>query len=163
MPPILDALVLWAHLFSAVIFVGGSFFMWMVVVPASHLLTEDEQERTRVVGRIAKRFARIVNPALVALVVTGVYNATWYLPSAGALFDSYAGRLLLVKASAVVALIALLYVSNVYFGRRITRLAREGRLEELGALRRTSRLVSFANLALMAFILLMVAVMQTTT
>ncbi len=162
-PPIVDAVVLWIHLFSAVLFVGGSFFMWIVVVPASHTLTENESERTRMVGRIAKQFARVVNPALLVLVVTGIYNASWYLPSTGALLGSYAGRLLFAKLLAVVALLLLLYVSNVYFGRRITRLAREGRLDELRALRRTSRLVSFANLGLMAFILLLVALMQTTT
>jgi putative copper resistance protein D len=159
-PPIVDALVLWVHLFSAVLFVGGSFFMWIVVVPASHMLTEDESERTRIVGKIAKQFAKVVNPSLLVLVVTGVYNVTWYLPSAGALLGSYSGRLLAIKVSAVAALLVLLYISNVYFGRRITRLAREGRLEELKALRRTSRLVSFANLGLMAFVLLLVALMQ---
>ena len=156
-------MVLWVHLFSAVLFVGGSFFMWIVVVPASHLLTEDESERTRIVGRIARQFAMVVNPSLLVLALTGVYNATWYLPSASAMFDTYAGNLLLAKVCAFAALVVLLYVSNVHFGRRITRLAREGRLEELKALRRRSRLVSFANLGLMALILLLVALMQTTT
>ncbi len=149
------------HLFSAVLFVGGSFFMWIVVVPASHVLTEDESERTRIVGMIAKRFAKIVNPALVVLVATGIYNVTWYLPSMNP-FATYAGDLLLAKVIAVVALIALLYVSNVYFGRKIVRLAKEGRLEELRELRKTSRLVSFANLGLMSVILILVAIMQTT-
>jgi len=137
--------------------------MWIVVVPTSHMLTEDESERTRIVGKLAKRFARIVNPALLVLVVTGVYNVTWYLPSMSALFSSYAGYLLLAKLSAVASLLVLLYVSNVYFGRRIVRLASEGRLEELKVLRRTSRLVSFANLGLMVVILLLVALMQATT
>ena len=163
LPPFVDAAVLWVHLFSAVLFVGGSFFMWIVVVPASHMLTEDESERTLIVGKIARRFAKIVNPALLVLVATGVFNATWYLPSMDSLFASYAGYLLLAKVSAVAALIALLYVSNVYFGRKITRLAKEGRLDELKALRKTSRLVSFANLGLMSAILLLAAIMQTTT
>lgn len=42
MTPLVNAVVLWVHLFSAVLFVGGSFFMWIVVVPASHALTENE-------------------------------------------------------------------------------------------------------------------------
>jgi copper resistance protein D len=161
--PFVDAIVLWVHLFSAVLFVGGSFFMWIVVVPTSHSLTEDEAERTRMVGRMAKQFARIVNPALLVLVVTGVFNITWYLPLNGGLFGSYAGQLLVAKLSAVVALIVMIYISNVYFGRRIMKFAKEGRLGELKALRRTSRRISFANLGLMAVILLLVAVMQTTT
>lgn len=160
---IVDAAVLWVHLFSAVLFVGGSFFMWIVVVPASHMLTENEAERTRIVGRIAKQFAKVVNPALLVLALTGVYNATWYLPSAGALLDSSGGLLLLAKLCAFAVLLVLLYVSNVHFGKKITRLAREGAIEELKALRRTSRLVSFANLGLMAVILVLVALMQTAT
>jgi hypothetical protein len=56
-----DALVLWIHLFSAVIFVRGSFFMWLVIVPASRLITHDEPERTGMVGNIAKRFGNLTN------------------------------------------------------------------------------------------------------
>lgn len=162
LPPLLNALILWVHLISAVVFVGGSYFMWMVLVPASYKLATDESERTKIVGRIAKEFARVVNPSLVVLVVTGLYNMTWYLGSMSQLYDSYAGHLLLAKIVAVGLLIALLYVSNVYYGRRIMRLAREGKIEELTATRKTSRIVSFANLGLMALILLLVAVMQTT-
>ena len=159
--PTVDAIVLWIHLFSAVLFVGGSFFMWVVVVPASYKLTEDESERTRIVGRIARQFAKVVYPSLAVLIVTGLYNATWYLPSMSALLDTYPGQLLFAKLVVVIVLLVLLYVSNVLYGRRITKLASERRLEELKALRRRSRLVSFTNLGLMALILLLVALMQS--
>lgn len=162
MSPAIDAVVLWIHLFAAVLFVGGSFFMWVVVVPASYKLTNDESERTRIVGRIAKQFSKVVYPSLLVLVLTGLYNASWYLPSMDALFDTYAGQLLFAKVIVVIVLLVLLYVSNVLFGRRITKLASERRLEELKALRRRSRLVSFTNLGLMALILLLVALMQAT-
>lgn len=163
LPPLLNAVILWIHLISAVIFVGGSYFMWMVLVPASYSLTTDESERTRIVGRIAKQFAKVVNPSLVVLVLTGLYNMTWYLGSFSDLLYSYAGHLLLAKVGTVAVLVALLYVSNVYYGRRIVRLARDGKMEELKAMRGKSRLVSFTNLGLMALILLLAAIMQTTT
>ena len=89
----LNVIVLWVHLFSAVLFVGGSFFMWLVIVPASHLITSDESERTRIVGKIARSFGNLTNPLIVVLVVTGLYNATWYLPSANGLLE-YPGTLL---------------------------------------------------------------------
>lgn len=156
----LDGVILWVHLFTAVLFVGGSFFMWLVVMPASHLITEDESERTRIVGKMAKQFGRITNPTLLVLVLTGIYNASWYLRSADALFDTYAGNLLLVKMVLVVVLLVLIYAHNVYFGRRIVRLASERKLDELRALRKRSRVVSFANLALMVAILVLAAMMQ---
>jgi copper resistance protein D len=161
MSAILDTTILWIHLFSAVLFVGGSFFMWIVVVPASHLFAKDESERTQIVGKIAKQFGRIVNPTLVVLALTGIYNATWYLKSTDALFNSYAGNLLLAKVVLVVILVVLLYVSNTYFGRKIVKLAKEMRLEELKALRRRSRIVSFANLGLMIAILVFAVLLQT--
>ncbi|MDV3277561.1 MAG: CopD family protein [Nitrososphaerales archaeon] len=160
MVPLFDTVILWAHLFSAVLFVGGSFFMWLVVMPASYLITEDESERTLIVGKIAKSFGRLTNPILVVLILTGLYNATWYLPSASALLGTGAGLLLLSKSVLVAVLVALIYAHNVYFGRKIVRLAREGKLDELKALRKKSRIVSFANLGLMVVILALVAVMQ---
>jgi uncharacterized membrane protein len=153
-----DALVLWVHLFSAVLFVGGSFFMWLIIVPASHLITDDESERTRIVGKIARRFGSLTNLILVVLVVTGLYNATWYLQSVAGLFE-YPGTLLLSKV-VLVAVLLLIYVHNVYFGRQIIRLAQERNLESLKELRKRSRIVSAANLSLMIVILLLATMMQ---
>jgi uncharacterized membrane protein len=156
----IDVAVLWVHLLSAVFFVGGSFFMWLVVVPSSRLISEDESERTKVVGKIAKRFGVISNMVLAVLVLTGIYNATWYLPSTGALFDTYYGNVLLAKVVLVVVLLVLIYLHNTYFGRKIVKLAAEKRFDELRALRKRSRVVSAANLALMLAILLLAVMLQ---
>jgi uncharacterized membrane protein len=139
--------------------VGGSFFMWLVIVPASHLVSSDESERTRIVGKIARSFGNLTNPIIVVLVITGLYNATWYLPSANGLLE-YPGTLLLAKAILVTLLLALIYVHNVYFGKRIIRLAKEAKLDELKALRKRSRIISAANLTLMLLILLLSTMMQ---
>ncbi len=160
LPPALDVIMLWVHLLSAVIFVGGSFFMWLVVVPSSRLITSDESERTQIVGKIAKRFGRITNVVLVVLIVSGLYNAMWYLPSPAALFDTYTGNLLLVKMVLVAALLLLIYSNNLYFGKKIVRFAREKKLKELEATRRQSRMVSAVNMALMLLILLFAVLLQ---
>lgn len=133
--------------------------MWLVIVPASHLITTDESERTGIVGKLAKAFGNLTNPIIVVLVLTGLYNATWYLQSANALFE-YPGTLLLTKAILVAGLLLLIYVNNLYFGKKIIRLAREARLDDLKALRKTSRIVSAANLTLMLLILLLSTMMQ---
>lgn len=133
--------------------------MWWIIVPASRLITADESERTRIVGKIARSFGNVTKPLIVVLVVTGLYNATWYLPSANGLFE-YPGTLLLTKVILVALLLALIYVHNVYYGRRIMRLAKEARLDELKALRNRSRIVSAANLTLMLLILLLSTIMQ---
>ena len=53
----IDLIILWIHIFTAIIFIGGSFFIWLVVYPESFKITDDEKLRTRIVGRIGKRFA----------------------------------------------------------------------------------------------------------
>lgn len=156
---LLDALVLWLHLFSAVLFVGGSFFMWLVVVPASRLITNDESERTQIVGKIAKAFGRMTNPTLAILILTGLYNATWYVPSLSMLL-AYPGTILLMKAVLVVVLLALIYVHNVHFGKKIVELAKDRKFSELRELRKKSRAVSAANLTLMIAILVLAVMLQ---
>ena len=95
---LLNFIILWIHIFSAVIFVGGSFFIWLVVWPASYEITSDEKERTRIVGRIAKRFAYFTHVTVGILIVTGIYNATWYLnDNPSLLLSTGQGRLLLAN------------------------------------------------------------------
>ncbi|HKM78506.1 MAG TPA: hypothetical protein VJZ03_05475, partial [Candidatus Bathyarchaeia archaeon] len=107
------------HLFSATFFVGGSFFFWLVIIPVSHLLTSDESERTQIIGKIAKRFGKATQLTLAVLILTGLFNSTWYMSSVGSLL-SYPGTIFLTKIVLVIVLIVLIYVHNVYFGRKIT-------------------------------------------
>jgi uncharacterized membrane protein len=133
--------------------------MWLVIVPASRLITQDESERTRIVGNIARAFGTLTKPILVVLIITGLYNATWYLQSSNALLQ-YPGTILLCKVILVAVLLLLIYVSNVYFGKKIVRLAKEHKLEELKQVRRKSKLVSATNLSLMIAILVLAVMLQ---
>ncbi len=159
---LLNVIVLWVHLFSAVLFVGGSFFMWIVVMPSSHLFGKNEAERTQIVGKIAKQFGKITNPILAILVLTGIYNASWYLPSFGYLFSfaSYGADVLLVKVVLVIVLIILIYAHGAYYGRKIVQLAKEGDVKGIAAVRKRSRVISFANLALMVAVLILAVMLQ---
>lgn len=156
----LQAAVLAVHLFSAVLFVGGSFFLWLVVEPVSHRLAPDEAARTRMMGQFARRFGTFSTSLLIVLVLTGLYNATWYLPSTADLLSTAAGRFLLAKGLVVVVLIALIYVHGLYFGRKISALARAGDVEGLRAVRRVSRRISYTNLGLMVVVLALAAILQ---
>jgi len=159
---LLDTAVLWVHLFSAVIFVGGSFFIWLVVMPASHRIAKDESERTQIVGKIAKDFAKITNPTLGILVLTGLYNISWYLPSYQDLFafQTYGEKVLFIKVVLSLILIFLIYAHGLYYGRKIVKLAQERNVEGLRAVRKRSRIISFANLGLMITILVLAALLQ---
>ena len=155
----LNDVVLWIHLCAAAFFVGGSFFFWLVIVPASRNITTDESERTQIIGTIAKAFGRIINPTLAVIVLTGIYNASWYVNSWQDILV-YPGTILLTKVIVVILLLILIYIHNVYFGKRIIAFARERNLEALKKIRKTSRKISAVNLILMATIFLMAVLMQ---
>jgi uncharacterized membrane protein len=158
---LIQTFILWVHLFAALIFVGGSFFMWMVVLPASRGLSEEESERTRVIAAIARKFGPVAWYSLLILVATGLYNATWYLPDMAFLFSTEAGLILFTKSILVMVLIVTVYIHNVYYGKRISRLAREKRAQELASLRKRSRVISTLNLILMLLITFLATMMQS--
>lgn len=147
-----DVVVLWLHLIAAIIFIGGSFFIWLVVWPSSYELSETEAERTRIVGKIAKRFAYFTHASIVVLVLSGVYLAAPYLASPPLLFTTLDGQILLAKVSVVVIMIALMYANNIYHGRKIMRLVAQGKLEDVKRVRRLTHIASFVTLGLMLVI-----------
>ncbi|EQB69206.1 CopD family protein [Cuniculiplasma divulgatum] len=158
---LLNTIILWLHIFSAIIFVGGSFFIWVVVIPASYKITDDEKLRTRIVGLIGKQFAWITNVFLIILILTGIYNATWYLNyNFFALFNTQGGNILLVKIVLVGAMILIMYGNNLYHGKRIMKMAREGRMDELRKLRKWSHMLSYITLGLMIAITITAVALQ---
>ena len=158
---LLNTIILWLHIFSAIIFVGGSFFIWVVVIPASYKITDDEKLRTRIVGLIGKQFALITNVFLIILILTGIYNATWYLNyNFFALYNTQGGNILLVKIVLVGAMILIMYGNNLYHGKRIMKMAREGRMDELRKLRKWSHMLSYITLGLMIAITITAVALQ---
>jgi putative copper resistance protein D len=148
---LLDIIVLWVHLFAAIIFIGGSFFIWLVVWPASYGLASTEAQRSIIVGRIAKRFAYFTHASIVTLVASGAYLAVPYLQSSSST-STLGGQLFLAKITVVVTMIVLLYTNNIYHGRKIMRLVAQGKLEEVKKVRRLTHLASFITLGLLVII-----------
>ena len=148
----LSILVLWVHLFSAIVLVGGSFFIWFVVWPASYKIAADEAERTRMVGRVAKRFSYFTHATVAALVLSGLYLAGPYIEDPGLVLSTLRGEVLLAKVVVVAATISLMYANNIYHGRKIMRLAAAGRLDDVRRVRRLTHLASYLTLLLLVVI-----------
>lgn len=147
-----ELVILWLHLLSAIFLVGGSLFFWAVVMPIFSKGTEDEASRTLLVGRLAKRYGRLINWTLLILITTGVYNLTWYL--GGISIIDPASRFLLTKVILVVLLVFFIYYNNLVYGRKIVRCAKEGKIDELQRLRKKGRAFSMLNIGLMLLITL---------
>ena len=155
----LFVLVLWVHLFSAIVLIGGSFFIWLVVWPASYKIAAGEADRTRLVGVIAKRFAYFTHGAVAALVLSGVYLAGPYLEAPALLLSTPWGEVLLAKVVLVASAVSLMYANNIYHGRKIMRLAAEGRLDDVKRVRRLTHIASYVTLGLLLAITVLGAVL----
>ncbi|MFQ6011075.1 MAG: CopD family protein [Nitrososphaerales archaeon] len=150
---IFDLVILWIHLLATIFLVGGSLFFWSVVMPIFTKGNEDEARRTILVGRLARRYGRLINWTLVVLILTGLYNLPGYLGSAS-IFDP-SSRILLMKMVLVLVLIFFIYYNNIIYGKRIVKSAREEKTSELRTLRKKSRVFSMLNLSLMLIITLL--------
>ena len=75
MAAIEQAILTWIHLVSAAIWVGGSLFIGIVFSPLLKTMTSSLQERMQIMIRVGKRFNIIAVPALIIMMVTGLYNS----------------------------------------------------------------------------------------
>ncbi len=105
--PIADSLLTWIHLVAASIWVGGSIFIGIVLVPMLKTLANTVEERTILMITIGKRFNKIALPALAVLVATGVYKAQFFLASPNTVPNSNYGMILMVKMAVVASVIVL--------------------------------------------------------
>lgn len=151
----LFTILLVLHVLGAVALVGGSLFIWLVAVPASQSLPLSEAKRAQVVGLLGRRFGPVAIGALAILILSGLGMAVLLLGSLSALFTTALGAWLLVKGTLVVVLIILLVLHNVVLAPRLMRLARTGRTTELERLRRWSRPVAYAGVAVMLALVVM--------
>ncbi len=163
----LNLIVLYIHIVAAIIFVGGSLFIWLALLPALRDLSDEV--RNQVVVRVTRRFGRVVDASLVVLILTGIYNATWYLD--GYNLNTLGAKILLAKSILVALMIFTIYFNNMYFGRKISATVRRMRAaadqkqrEELSmrlaSIRRTSHILSYLNIALMLTVILLAVMLQ---
>ena len=109
--PIIEALITWAHLISASIWVGGSLFLGVVLAPLLKTISESVEERLAIMIRVGRKFNRIAVPSLGILIATGLYNS-YNVLTRQELFSTNYGIVLTIKIILVIALIAV-FVSHI--------------------------------------------------
>ncbi len=110
--PIEGAIITWAHLVSAAIWVGGGIFLGAVLAPVLKHTSLSLEERIGLMIRVGRRFNMIGVPALGVLIVTGIYTSRGLLSHPNLLLESSYGVYLTVKMILVVAVI-ITYVVHV--------------------------------------------------
>ena len=65
MNPLEQAIILWIHLLSAAIWVGGSLFIGIVFSPLLKTMYDSVEERLQIMIKVGKRFNKIAVPSLI--------------------------------------------------------------------------------------------------
>lgn len=105
--PILDAILMWAHLVSASIWVGGSIFIGIVLAPLLKTISESVEERVAIMIRVGRKFNKIAIPSLAILISTGLYSSSNILSRPQLLFSTNYGIILVIKIILVISLLVM--------------------------------------------------------
>jgi len=105
--PIFDALLMWAHLVSASIWVGGSIFIGIVLAPLLKTISESVEERVAIMIRVGRKFNKIAIPSLAILIATGLYNSSNILSKPEFLLSTNYGIILVIKIILVISLLVM--------------------------------------------------------
>jgi copper resistance protein D len=112
MMAVADGLVTWVHLICASIWVGGSIFIGLILVPVLKSHTKSLEEMVGLMVKVGRRFNKVTIPAFAALIATGIYNSRAFFGDPGALTDTTYGIILLTKIILVIATI-ITYIVHV--------------------------------------------------
>jgi copper transport protein len=111
----------WLHLVAGAFWAGGLFHLALTV--GSVLRGFDKRERPGMLHRIVRLFTRVAIPAVILLVLAGLYNTWAHVESFGALWSTIYGRTLLLKLMLVTLMLALGALHNFHFGKKAARLS----------------------------------------
>ena len=102
---LVDALIMWAHLVAASIWVGGSIFIGIVLAPLLKTISDSVEGRLSIMIRVGRKFNTIGVPSLIILIITGIYNSVGLIAKPSLILSTNYGIVLLIKVILVVALL----------------------------------------------------------
>lgn len=152
--------VVFVHILAALIWVGGMFFLALVLVPV--LRGRSRAERAELLGVVGTRFRTVGWVAIITLLVTGVWNLRnrrldWDVILSTDLFDGRWGQILLGKLTLVAILIAISAVHDFVIGPASVTAARDADPTRAESLRRTASWLARVN-ALLVLVVIFLAV-----
>ena len=157
------AIISWIHLISASIWVGGSIFIGIVLVPVLKTMTTSMEERLQIMIKVGRRFNKIAVPSLIILIITGVYNSHQLLIKPELLLSSSYGNFLIIKIILVIALI-IVYTVHIRIIRKDIEekiLSKEMPENQIKKLRKKIIILGEATVVISIAILFMAALLDT--
>ncbi len=150
--------VVFLHLLAAVVWVGGTVFLSLVLVPVARRLPP--AERAALITQVGVRFRTVGWIALAVLVLTGLANAafrgvTWEGVVTGRVVASTWGRTLALKVALVAAILGLSALHDFVVGPAASRAAAGQATPEALRRRRQAAWLGRINLVLALVVLLL--------
>ncbi|HIH07094.1 MAG TPA: copper-binding protein [Candidatus Nitrosotenuis sp.] len=96
---------MWIHLICSAIWVGGSLFIAIVFAPILKSIMPTMEDRIHTMVKVGRRFNKIAIPALIILIVTGIWNSHQLLSRPDLLLSTNYGVILIIKIFVVFALL----------------------------------------------------------
>lgn len=153
--------IVFIHVISAILWVGGIFFLGLVAVPA--VRREEAQKRSELLTELGKRFRNIGYVLLGLLIVTGVIQAVVYGATIsnvldGSFFQTRFGSGFGKKMLFFVAMLVVTIAHDFFVGPASARAMQEGRSSD--SLRKAAswlaRLTALFALGVVAYAVMMV-------
>lgn len=133
--PTIAVAVDWLHVVAGGVWIGG--LVWLTMALPAILRALDADERRRLLGQLVQRFSWLAGASVLAIVLSGAYAGTLYIPSADALLDTTYGAALSGKLILVAPLLLLGAVNLLVLHPRVRRAVAAGhrRSQDPGAAR----------------------------
>lgn len=148
----------WVHLFSAIVWIGGIFFILYVALPSAKQAIE---QPGKIMGPISKRYVPMANTSIILIISSGIIMSfASHNYSDLAKLSSLWGQSLLVKILVVFLMTCIHFYRGLILTPSIARLTAEGgnasRVEQL---QRFSLTLVKANFVLGMTVLLLTSVL----
>lgn len=158
-----QALLVWAHLTSAAIWVGGSLFFGVVLAPVLKRTGMSTTERISLMVLVGRRFNWVAVPALGTLIATGIYASGVVLTRPDLLTGSTYGIWLITKSALVVALLVIFAVHVWIVRKSVESRIISGQMgqQELATLRKRIIILGEAMVAISVAILFLAALLDS--
>lgn len=151
---IIDGFIIWIHLLSASIWVGGSIFIGIILAPMLKHLGNSMEERIIIMIKIGRRFNNIAFPSFIILMLTGLYNSRFFFEYPHNYIETDYGILLLIKIVLVIITFACYIIHIKRFGKDTEAKIIENReLEYIYIIR--SKIINYGRLIVVLSIIIL--------
>lgn len=158
MRDILLTVVTWIHLLSAVVWIGGIFFILFVALPTAK---ETLEQPGKLMGAIGKRFVPMANISILLIFLTGIFMglSTHKVTN----FSNLWPQTLFVKVLIALVMTGIHFYRGLVLAPKIGRLTAEGgHFEQAEKLQKLSLNLVKTNLVIGVTVLFLTAILYNT-